>query len=35
VPGGEALFENADPVSWLRPKKPIRAMSHTASTAFR
>ncbi len=35
VPGSEAPFENADPVSRLRPKKPIRAISHTASTALR
>ena len=35
VPGSEALFEKADPVSWLRPKKPIRAISHTARTALR
>ena len=35
VPGSEAPFENADPVSWLRPKKPIRAITHAASTALR
>src|SRR5487761_1007249 len=35
VPGSELLFEYADPVSWLMPKKPIRAISHPARTAFR
>ena len=35
VPGSESLFEYADPVSWPMPKKPIRAISHRASTAFR
>jgi hypothetical protein len=35
VPGSELLFEYADPVSRLTPKKPIRAISHMASTALR
>src|SRR5580704_4105538 len=35
VPVSELLFEYADPVSRLTPKKLIRAISHTASTALR
>src|SRR5580693_9918412 len=35
VPVSEALFEYADPVRLLRLKNPIRAISHTARTAFR
>src|ERR1700719_1354196 len=35
VPGSELLFEYADPVSLLTPKNPVRAISHTARTAFR